>query len=347
MSERIFNLPQTKGNFFMVGESTYLDKDNAYVEKKTKNNSMFRAINFGVRCSETEAPISVNINGTVSDKVYFYSHKEKKTEKVNWEDRYRFKKGDYQLIGTSLSIEKDENEKNVPVKIETPYDACGSIRRHLEDGKFVFISGPIEVSSFEDSNTGEKRTASKLIANKIYLQKKDGFEAISDDQKGCRFEQTIVYEDIYPEEDDNNKKTNRFILQAKIVNYNTIETMNFIVEDARLAANIKKKLKPYDAFKVHGYVQMKESVEEVVEDDGWGDQSILNNKKPAVKEFLIVRVAIDTLDTETYSEKSIEDAIKKINENDKAEQSFSIKEDNDDDGWGEDSSIDDEDLPWE
>ena len=46
--QRLFNLPETKGNFMIKGVVKGTKKDNFYTEKQTRTGKEMRIVNFGL-----------------------------------------------------------------------------------------------------------------------------------------------------------------------------------------------------------------------------------------------------------------------------------------------------------
>ena len=193
----------------------------------------------------------------------------------------------------------------------------------------------------------------KMVPTQVSLCQKDvDFEA-EDYAPAHDFTQTIVFVGI-DQERENDKPTGRFVVDAKIVNYNSIESAEFIIEDAKLAKQMRSGLKPYNSIQVHGHINVVNNVEDVndeEDDDCWGESNDMDNKRvfaPTHRELIITGAKPSTIDKETYTEKAIDEAIKKVNASKKAEQDFTGKAEstsNVDDDWGDDAS-DDEDEPW-
>jgi len=329
MAKTKHGLQETTGAFQLRGIVTGTDKEKFYVEKQTKNDKTIRMVNFGVEI-EPNKTIYLNLNGMVKDDVYFSTKdNDGKTivEKVSWDKRHNFKKEGYSLIGMRLGIEKDKDGKNIQ-QVLTEFDACKEIGTNIKDGMSVFTKGKIEFSSFY-STDGKKRSI-KFIPQQISLCSKDidfedeGFEIKAD------FSQQIIFMGI-------EKNDNVFIVKAKIVTYSSIEDTEFIIKDKNLANTFRQKLKPYNAIQVHGRIEVTENVEEVVDEDTWGEsdpmQRVVN---PTRRDLVITGAKGKTVDTETYSKEKIEEAIKKL------EQLNNAQED-----WGSDSDIKDvDDTEW-
>lgn len=358
MANKLFELPQTNGTFQVRGIVSGVEKDNFYIEKKTNTGKDFRMINFGVEY-EDKKTIYPSLNGMPRDKVYF-SKKDKDTgntdtKAIAWKDRIKKAPEGYRMIGVLAGLQKikDENGKvRNDNKTLTEYDACEYISENLQDGDSVFVKGNLEFGSYTNKD-GEVSRTTKFVPTQISLCQKDvDFEA-EDYAPAHDFTQTIVFVGI-DQERENDKPTGRFVVDAKIVNYNSIESAEFIIEDAKLAKQMRSGLKPYNSIQVHGHINVVNNVEDVndeEDDDCWGESNDMDNKRvfaPAHRELIITGAKPSTIDKETYTEKAIDEAIKKVNASKKAEQDFSGKAEstsNVDDDWGDDAS-DDEDEPW-
>jgi len=324
MADTKHGLQETKGLFQIRGIVNGVEKENFYTEKKTKTGKDWRSINFGLEI-EPNKSVYLNLNGMVRDDVYFSANKDGKTvvEKVAWSKRNDFNKEGYSLIGIRLGLTKDDEGKNIKETL-TDFDACEKIHDVLEDGMSIFAQGKIEFSSYEGQDGGKKRTI-KFVPQQMFLCSKD--IDFSDDEFEVKadFRQQIVYMGIDKVED-------HFVVKAKIITYDSIEDTEFIIEDASLANMFKKKLKPYNAIQVHGYIKVTENVDEVEEDDDiWGESDPTQRiVSPTRRDLVITGAKGKTVDTTTYSEKLIEEAIQKLN------QSASAQED-----WGSNSDVND------
>lgn len=358
MANKLFELPQTKGTFQVRGIVSGVEKDSFYVEKQTRTGKEFRMINFGVEYDDKKT-IFPTLNGMPRDKVYF-SKKDKDTgntdtKAIAWKDRIKKAPEGYRMIGvlTGLQKIKDENGKvRNDNKTLTEYDACEYISENLQDGDSVFVKGNLEFGSYTNKD-GEVSRTTKFVPTQISLCQNDvDFEA-ENYAPAHDFTQTIVFVGI-DQERENDKPTGRFVVDAKIVNYNSIESAEFIIEDAKLAKQMRSGLKPYNSIQVHGHINVVNNVEDVndeEDDDCWGESNDMDNKRvfaPTHRELIITGAKPSTIDKETYTEKAIDEAIKKVNASKKAEQDFTGKAEstsNVDDDWGDDAS-DDEDEPW-
>ena len=152
---------------------------------------------------------------------------------------------------------------------------------------------------------------------------------------------------IDQEKDDNDKPTGRFVVLAKIVTYNNIEDVQFIIEDKALANKFKKSLSPYNAIKVSGHMVSSTQTETVTtDDDDWGEEDAMEKvSAPTKREFIITGAKGSSIDKELYTEKNVTEAIAKIKQANKAENDFG-SDSNDD--WGDTEGLDDgDDEAWD
>lgn len=343
------DLQQTNGSFQFRGIVTGTAKDGFYKEITTKSNKPMRMVNFGVEYDKDKRSF-ISLNGMVKDKVHFSKQTEKDGKKttdvkpVDWSDRFNFNEEGYNLIGVHLGLEKitDDNGKTANKK-ETlsEYDACGTIGTNLNDGQSVFIKGKIEYSTYKEKHQ------SKFVPQQISLCSSDinfedeKFESIN------KFSQQIVFMGVAPDKDNKD----RFIISAKIIGYSSIEDFEFVTYNKSMAKKLKSVLKPYNAITLYGTIEAVTSVEEiVVEDDGWGDASAKTSMEyvsnPFSLEFKVDYADPDSIDTELYSEESVEGAIAKLNAKSKAQNEFSGKDSDDDWGSIDSKSDNSEDDEW-
>ena len=324
-------LPQQKGTFEIKGVVTGVGRENFYVEKKTRTGKDFRAVNFGITFDKNQT-LFVGLTGMPQDNVWFSKRGDKgekpTTEKVAWKDRYTFRKEGYSLIGVNVGLKKTDNGKGVEVndiKHLTPFDATKYISETLKDGVSVYVRGNIEFSHFTNQG-GELQHNSKLVVTQISLCKPVDFEA-TNFEPDASFAQPIVFSAV-------SKEDAGFSVDAKIVNYATVEDANFVVENEKLASNFRKSLKPFTAIKVWGKIRTvknTEVVEDSSENDGWGDKNPLGKLTGQYrKTFVITGADPESIEKEVYSEKEIEKAIETMNANDTAKKDFGDGEED----WG-------------
>lgn len=342
------DLQQTRGSFTFRGIVSGKDKDSFYKETKTKSNKPFRSVNFSVEYDKDKRDF-ISLNGMERDTVVF-SKKETDdggksktiTEKVLWKNRFDFNKEGFNLLGVGLGLEKttDSNGKEVNKKVTlVEFDACDHIKNHLEDGQSVFVKGNIDYSTFDNKHY------TKFVPQQISLCSKDiDFE----DEKfeaNHFFTQQIVFMGLT--KDKEYKNGDRFIISAKTIGYSSIEDVELVTYNSKLAKTLKNNVKPYNAITVFGNIDVVTSVEEVIEeDDGWGESNPMErNNAPFSRELVVTGADKDSLDTELYSEESVEGAIAKLATKDKTNKEYG-GDSNDEWGSVDSSSGSDDDDEW-
>lgn len=325
-------LPETKGVYQAVGVVKDTLKENFYNEIVTKTNKDMRLISFGLEINKGKS-LYLGLSGMVRDFAYFSKKEDGKnvTEKVDWDKRDTFTKEkgneDFNLIGMRLGLEKNEDGKNEK-KTMVEYDACQEISQKLEDGKSVFTKGKVEFNSYFDKDGNKKRSV-KLVPQQISLTSKDIDFSNEEFEPKSDFSQYIVFMGIEKGEDDT------FKVLAKIVTYSSIEDAEFIVKDKALANQFKKGLKPYHAIQVHGHIEVTESVDEVQEEDSWGESDptkMLN--APVKRDYVITGATPSTIETSVYTESAMNEAIQKLQQTETATQDWgTTSNDADDDEW--------------
>lgn len=345
---RLFDLPETKGAFQLKGKVSGVQKDSFYKEIKTKSHKDMKMINFGVEYEEG-LNLYVNMQGMEQDNVYFSKKAENKGDKpetvtVPWADRFSYNREGFKMIGKNIGVKKklDKDGKEVnDKKVLTEFDACKEISENLKDGNSVFIRGKIDYSSMVDDN-GNKKHFTKLIPDQISLCGEINF---ADDkfEKQNDFNQVIVFMGIEKEKNDAGSETGRAIVTAKIITYSSIEDVEFIIEDQKLASVFRKNLKEYNAIKVSGHMTTSTKTETVSDEDGWGEEDNLEKvSAPTKREFIITGAKPSTIDKELYTKEKVEEAIGKINKSKKAENDFGSTTNND--SWGETAGADEEEA---
>lgn len=328
MSNKGLGLPQTKGEFKIRGIVTGTARDNFLNNKVTKTNKLMKILNVGITTSNDNT-IYATLQGMEKDKVYFSKKSEVKgqkgeTKEIPWGKRFDKQPEGFRLIGIGVGLMKDDEGKNITETL-TEYDAAQKIADNLTDDQSVFVRGEIEFSSFKNDKE-EIRRNTKFSIKQIYGAKDIDFEA-EDFEKVNDFKQHMIFMGI-------EKVDERFAVSAKIVNYNSIEDTEFIIDDPKLAATFKKGLKSYNAITVWGKIVNKVETEEVEEEDVWGEQDKFKNaSKSYIRELVITGADPATIDKETYSESIIQEAIR-------ADDEFGG------DSWGSNNNNGDDDLPW-
>ena len=356
MANRVFELQETKGSFHVKGIVNGVAKDKFYTSKKTKTNKDFRNVNFG--CAyDNQKSVFMNLNGMPQKSVYFSKKsqtpgKKGETKEVPWANRYKFNEDGFRMICVNLVLEKTFDEKTKKEvnlkKTMAPFDACEYIKENMKDDMSVFIRGALEFSSFNDSD-GNIRRNIKYVPNQVSLCQDVVYAEYNDDTNKPvhDFTQHIVFVGIEKEKVDD-KDTGRFVVSAKIVTYNDIVDTEFIITNAKLADVFRKKLKAYNAITVHGKIEVSHDIQEVDEEDCWGEANSMNNtNSPTKVELIITGATPSTIDKETYTEKNVNEAVKKIRASKEADNKFVAEDDSadDDEDWG-DADDDDGDEPW-
>lgn len=358
MANRIFDLKQTTSTFQIRGLVTGVKGKRFYTSGTTKNNGTWNAIEFGVLVNDKK-PVYVKLNGFPRNEVYYYKSGENgakgETKKVSWANRKQSPGEGFRLIGVNVSTGKNEDGKNIN-EMFTEWDAVEYLHGNLKDGDSVLIRGNVEFDTYTDKDGNVQRKIT-LVPNQIfYTNEPIDFNA-EDFEEEALFDDVLVYTGIDKEEDENGKATGRFVLTGYSVRYNDIVPVQFILDAdrAKLANNLRKKLKPYNSLHVYGEINVivDTTVVEDTEDDGWGEVSKLENRRlnaPVRREYIVSRGDPKTIDTETYSEKSIADALKAIKNAKDAVKNFTGKDNasvnaTDDDDWGVDDD-DDGGEPW-
>lgn len=354
MANRVFELQETKGTFQVRGIVNGTARDKFYTSKKTKTQKDFRAVNFGCAYDDQKS-VYMNLNGMPQQNVYMSKRNQNtgktETKAVPWANRHKIDPDGFRIIGVNLGLTKttDNDGKEVnDKKAMHAFDACDYIRANLKDNMSVFIKGNLDFSSYLDGENNIRRSI-KYVPGQISLCKDVDFSQYDDDKNKPmhNFTQTIVFTGI-EKEIENDSETGRFVLSAKIVTYSDIVDTQFIVADAKLASLFKKNLKPYHAIEVSGRIEVSHSVEKVSEEDQWGEKNEMEAvTAPTKTELIITGAKPSTIDKETYTEKNVSDAMKKIRAAKNAEQNFTGKATVPaSSGWGEDYEDDDSD-PWD
>lgn len=344
MAERLFDIPETKGQFQVKGVVSGTEKDKFFVDKFTKTRKPFRSVNFGVQFDKN-ATMYVGFNGMAQDNVWFSKSekdldgkKKTTTKKIPWNDRFNFHEDGFRMIGVNVGVKKTTDESGKEVndkKTLSQFDACKEIAENLKDDESVFVKGNIEYSTYQKKHQTRFEPAQVSLCKAVDFEDKD-FKSSAD------FQQVIVFTGIEKSKDAEDK----FVVSAKIVTYNTIEDAEFIIKDSKLANVFRKNLKPYQAIKVWGKIDVEQNTEQVVEDDTWGEKNEMTRvNAPTQRTLVITGADPKTIEKEVYTKDKIESAIAKINESKTAENDFGSDSDSSSDDWGKtnDSKSEDSD----
>jgi hypothetical protein len=355
MAEKKHELAATYGSFIMQGKVLGCGKENFYKEIKTRTNKDMRTVSFGIQVSK-DTIMYVQFNGMVQKDVYFNGKKKdgsKDKVTVEWKNRYTFKQEGYRMQGVNVGLEKITNEKGVEVndkKVLAPFDAALYVKEHLRDGQSVFVKGNIEYGHYTQQGSNEIVRTVKFIPNQISLCQDVDFDSVDEEgnpnyEVKCNFEQKIVFTGIEKDEE----KKGAFIVSAKVIRSDGIEDTTFNLENQGFANTLHGKIKPFTAMDVHGSLLTVRNTDtvEVETDDGWGDKNPMDRVNTPYKVIrLITGADKESPDTENYSEKKIEEALKQLAKAANKEKSF----DSQDDNWGsssKDKPTEEEDTPWD
>ena len=98
---------------------------------------------------------------------------------------------------------------------------------------------------------------------------------------------------------------------------------------------------------MHGHIEVSHQVEEISNEDVWGEVNTMTAvTAPTKTEMIITGATSSSIDRDTYTEKNVSDAVKKIRASQTAEKNFSgsaVSVSADD--WG-DAEDDDGSEPW-
>lgn len=354
MANRIFDLQETKGTFQVKGLVSGVDSAKFYTSKTTRTNKDFRNVNFGCMYDDKKT-IFINLNGMPQQNVYFSKRNndgKTETKPVTWANRNKFNEDGFRMIGVNLGLTKttDSDGKIINLKKTlAPYDACEYIKENMKDNSSVFIKGNLEFSSYTAAD-GSVRRMTKQVPGQVSLCQEVNFEKYDDDKNKPvhDFTQTFIFMGIEKEK-ENDRDTGRFVVSAKIVTYNDIVDTEFFITDAKLAGQFKKGLKPYNSITAHGKIEVSHAIQETNEDDGWGAPNPMDAVvAPTKTEMIITGASPSTIDRETYTEKNVAEAIRKIRASKEADSKFVTNDDSNDSDWGDESTdaVEDDDMPW-
>jgi len=270
--------------------------------------------NIGIKTSATNE-VYAKIEGFAQKEARFsrWDKEEKKnyTETVDWEDRLEFEKEGFQpFFGVRIKTEHDGETDSL-----FGYDAVEQLKE-LDNDQGVFIRGNLDFSSYDKTTTDgvEKVKRLDFKANGVFAQKEplvfegESFDAENFDEEN-KFELELIFMGIdkHPEDDK------KFLLNAYVVTYNGVESVEFIVEQKKLANLLKKNLKPYTMINVMGrlYNKLEEAQADDSSDESWGDDSDMGGTYiPRIKELVISKAFPDTISTTDYTEANINAVLK-------------------------------------
>lgn len=344
-------LKETKNSIQLRGIVNGTQKNNFFRDDIGSNKNGV-SVNFGVEINDRKT-VYVTLTAYPKKQVYYYKRGEKgqkgTSQAVDWKDRNKSPGEGYRLIGMNLSTGRDDEGNNIN-KTLTEYDAVHWLHENLQDGDSVFVKGIIEPSSYVKDGQTIRRI--NIVPNQIsYTKKPVDFEA-EDFTEMCEFENTLVFSSIDKEMDENDKATGRYVLNGYSIDYRSVENMSFIIDEehAKLAANLKKAMKPGYAIQTFGKINVVNNIVATEEEeDGWGESSPLERvNSPVIREYMVYKANPNTIDKETWSEDDIATAIRKLKAAKEARANFGEKPSVDTsaevDDWGD---SDDDDTPWD
>lgn len=340
---------QTRGTFILSGKVIGTQSNSFFAEGDTKNGGSYRRVHFGVEIEEGKI-VYLDLFGASQDVVYFSKtvkgadgKNKTDTKSVKWADRFKtskqlFGEDGYRLIGVTCGCKKVLDSKGHEVndrKYLTPYDACDEIQ-NLVDGQSVFIRGNITYSTYNNQHRVN------FEPQQVSLCKEIDFTDI-DFKPTAQFTQSIVCMGVAKNEEVQGEA----IVNAKIVNYQSIEDAELYTKNTALARNLKK-LGEYCHIKVWGNIEVQGDTAPVEEDLGdWGESNAMERvASPFKRKLMITGADKDSIDKETYSEEVIENALSVIAGIQGAKNDYGMKDDGDE-GWGNKpgskGNLDDED----
>ena len=325
------NVKVNRGTFKLVGKVKGVEDDRFFKAYTFDSGSQKNAMSFSIKTDKNNESY-VNLEGWVCKLAKFnkWDREAKKSlsRECSWEERFDFdEEGFDPSWGTRLKM---DNKKDSSITTLFQYDACDELKDSLKDDMSVFVEGATEFSHY--TKDGDVKRAKKLNITKMYRQEKDiDFESDKFKEEN-RFKQEFIFmgieKELNPEDD---KATGRFIVSAKVVTNESVEDVEFVLENKKLAENLRKKVKPYTAITSIGRLvtRVEDDVEEVEEEDGWGDEKDMDGSGSTTRyrEWIITKVYQESIDTDTYSE----EVLASITQAEDDYGDFNSDEDDDDD----------------
>lgn len=332
---------QTRGTFQMSGKVTGRLSQNFYAEGTGSNGRPWRRVRLGIEI-ENGKTIYIDLFGAAQDAAYISKRTtlpggkiQNDTQQIPWASRVTFEKDPkykgYQVIGVTCGCKKVLDSKGVErndVKHLTTFDACDEIQ-NLHDGDSVFVRGNIIYSTYN----GQHRV--NFEPTQISLCRPLDFDDM-DFQPQANFTQPLVLMGVTP-----NKETEEYDIEAKIINYSTVEDAEFhIKKDYAGLAKTMKKLGKYVYLKVYGDILVEGEMQQEEMSDEWGMQTNKMDRVPSpfVRKLVINGADPQSVDKETYSESVVEHAIEVASSIQNAKNDYGEK--NEDWGKGGKSNFD-------
>lgn len=321
MSENV--LVPHKSSFKVRGKIVGMSNDNFFKEDTSANGNTYRRINFGV-VTKPDSRVFVELFGMPMDYAYAYSRSEKKTQKINWENRFdknKLKKG-YDLI-------------------EPDWDKCERIKEEFSDKDDVVVVGEIQYSEYNGN------LQQRFVIKNIYkCSEPIDFEA-EDFKEENVFTQELTITDVQHDKENGKLIINAYIIEGRGKNNPpVIQPAQFVVEierNRKFAATIGK-LKFGTTLKASGYINHRAITEEVEQEQGeeFGEFEETSTVTNYVKELVIKGVDGNSIEKKKYKEEDFAELLA-------AQEEEKLVGQDDDDEFGEqvgDSEDQDDELPF-
>lgn len=270
-----------KSSFKLRGKIVGMSNDNFYKEGTGSNGKEWRRINFGIMTTP-ESRVFVELFGMEMDYAYAYSKKEKKTQKINWEDRNN--KGKI-MKGYNL--------------IEPDWDKIERIKEEFQDEDDVVVVGEIQYSEYNDN------LQQRFVVKNIYKTSEPiNFET---DKEENVFTQELTITGVEHDKENGKLIINAYIIEGRGKNNPpVIQPAQFVVEierNKKFAATIGK-MKFGTTLKASGYINHRAVTEEVVDDQGeeFGEFEETNTVTNYFKELVIKGVDGKSIQKKLYKE---------------------------------------------
>lgn len=344
---------QLKGTFQMTGRVTGRLSQNFYTEGTSANGKPWRKVRFGVEI-ESGKNVYVDLFGVAQDQCYISKRTtlpggkvQTETQTINWADRFNIEKNPkykgFNVIGPTTGCRKIIDSKGIQKNLVlhlTTFDACDEVQ-NLVDGDSVFVRGNIVYTTYNGQHRINFEPTQISLCKEIDL---DDIEY----KPQAYFTQPMVLMSVKA-----NKETDEYDVQAKIVNYQSIEDAEFHIskEYAALAKTLAKQGE-YVHIRAKGNIVVAgEKVEEQI-DAAWGVQTNKMDRvaSPFTRKLMIDGVDPASVDKKAYSKEVIDNAEEIIASIKSAKEDYGASSDED---WGkqdkgksnfEDGELEDFDL---
>ena len=333
---------QLRGTFQISGKVNGRLSQNFYTEGVSQSGKAWRKVHFGVEI-EPNKSVYLDLFGAVQDQCYISKRitvggkVQSETTPISWADRFKFEKDPkykgFSMIGITCGCEKIIDSKGIEknkVMHLIAFDACDEVQ-NLHDGDSVFVKGNIVYSTYNNQHRVN------FEPTQISLCREIDFDDI-EFKPNALFTQPMVLMGV-----KGNNETNEYDVQAKIVNYQSIEDAEFHIskEYAALAKTLARKGE-YVHIKAFGSIVVSGEVVKETEIGEWGIQSNRMDRvaSPFTRKLMIEGVDPSSVDNESYSKEVIEKAEEIVAGIRKAKEDYgtnSLDDNGDDDDWGKGS----------